>query len=151
MAAIYNHYIEKTIVTFEKEPISSLEMLKRMDKVMVDHPWIVVESEDQVFGYAYTSWWNKRAAYNKSIEISIYLNHKSVGHGLGKLMYSHLIQDAKNKGYHSIIGGISLPNRASVKLHESFGFKKAALYKEVGYKFDKWIDVGYWQLLLDAK
>lgn len=150
MSDIYNHYVLNTNVTFEVKPISRLEILKRMDKVLIDHPWIVVESEGRILGYAYTSWWNERAAYNRTIEISIYLHHKSVGYGLGKMMYEHLIIGSKKKGFHTIIGGISLPNEASVRLHESFGFKKTALYKEVGYKFGKWIDVGYWQLMLNS-
>ncbi|MEZ4720974.1 MAG: arsinothricin resistance N-acetyltransferase ArsN1 family B [Flavobacteriales bacterium] len=145
---IYNHYILHTIVTFELETINNSEMKERVAKVTKDHPWLVVENDGLVVGYAYSSWWHARAAYSKSIEFSVYLDPPATGKGLGKLLYHALLDDAIKRGFHTVIGGISLPNAASVGLHEKIGFKKAAHYREVGYKFDKWIDVGYWQLIL---
>lgn len=148
MAEIYNHYIQHTIVTFEMEPIDATEMQQRVEKVAKDHPWLVAEEDDVIIGYAYSSWWNPRAAYNKSLEFSVYLDHQHTGKGMGKKLYHALMAEARERGFHTAIGGISLPNTASVGLHESMGFKKAAHYREVGFKFDKWIDVGYWQLML---
>jgi L-amino acid N-acyltransferase YncA len=150
LASIYNYYIENTIITFEVSPISNLEMLKRIQQVLQNGRWIVIESEGKVLGYAYSDLWNNRSAYEKTREVWIYLDNTITGHGIGKMIYKDLIYDARKKGHHTLIGGISLPNEASIKLHEHFGFKQAAHYREVGFKFGKWIDVCYWQLILDS-
>lgn len=148
LAAIYNHYIEHTIVSFEQEPIDEAEMLSRMEKVWADGRWIIAEIDGRVAGYAYSAPWNSRCSYAKTREVSVYLDKDFTGRGIGKHLYQDLIDDAYKQEYHSLIGGISLPNEASVGLHEHFGFKKSAHYTEVGFKFNKWIDVGYWQLML---
>lgn len=150
LAEIYNYYILNTIVSFEQEPISGTEMLQRIKKVQLHGRWIVAEIDGKVMGCAYSDLWNNRCSYEKTREVSVYLDQTAIGHGIGRLLYQDLIEDAREKKYHTLIGGISLPNKASVGLHEYFGFTQAAHYKEVGFKFGSWIDVGYWQLLLDS-
>ncbi len=148
IAKIYKHYILTSIATFEEEVISEGEMQKRILAKTKTYPWFVYEDDNQILGYAYAGTWNPRAAYKQTAEVSIYLSETAVGKGVGSKLYRALIDLLKEQGYHTLIGGISLPNEASVNLHEKFGFEKVAHFKSVGYKFNKWIDVGYWQLML---
>lgn len=150
IATIYNHYILHSHATFETEPIDEAEMLGRIRKVQdeFDLPWLVKEENGAVVGYAYATQWKPRKAYGNTTEISVYLDKDHAGKGFGKRLYQELISHLHGKGYHAVIGGISLPNESSVRLHESLGFQKVAHFKETGFKFDRWIDVGYWQLLL---
>ena len=146
---IYNHYITNTIVTFETEPVDSADMLNRIRETRdAGLPWIVAETGAGVAGFAYASRWKGRCAYRFSVESTIYLDAEQTGRGLGKRLYSHLIDEIRTISMHSVIGGISLPNDASVGLHEKLGFIKIGQFEQVGHKFDRWIDVGYWQLLL---
>lgn len=149
VARIYNHYINDTVVTFEEEPVSPSEIARRIDEVTsASLPWLVVELSDRVLGYAYASSWKGRCAYRFSSEITVYLAQDQVGLGLGSRLYSELFPLLRDRGMHAIIGGIALPNLASVALHEKFGLNKVAHFKEVGFKFGQWIDVGYWQRTL---
>ena len=148
LAQIYNYYIEESVVTFEEETITAEEMSRRIGALAETRPWLVVEEDSEVLGYAYASQWHGRCAYRYSVESSVYLDHRAGGKGLGSRLYESLLERLRSEGLHVVIGGIALPNPASVALHEKFGFKKAAHYEEVGFKFGKWIDVGYWQLKL---
>lgn len=145
---IYNHYIKNTHVTFEENEIDDEETGKRIKEIAQDYPWIVYEEKGQVTGYAYASRWKARAAYKFSAEITVYLEKNNFGRGLGSKLLEELIQRTKEKNLHCLIGGIALPNQASIALFEKFGFTKCAEFKEVGYKFGKWIDVGYWQKVM---
>lgn len=146
---IYNYYVLHTIVTFEETPVSKEEMKSRIETTIQKHPWIVYEKDNQILGYAYANEWKSRCAYKFSVESTVYLNKKSHGLGIGSLLYKELIERIKLQNLHAIIGGISLPNDASIALHEKLGFEKIAQFREVGYKFNKWIDVGYWELILE--
>jgi phosphinothricin acetyltransferase len=146
IAEIYNYYILNSIVTFEEEPISANEMSIRMKSDTSELPWLVYEIDQNIVGYAYAKHWKPRSAYRHSTEISIYLKHGEFNKGIGSRLYAELIRQLKSLNFHAIIGGIALPNDASIALHEKLGFKKVAHFKEVGFKFQKWIDVGYWQL-----
>jgi phosphinothricin acetyltransferase len=148
IAQIYNHYIEKTVVTFEESLVSGDEMASRIRQISESLPWLVIEENDQILGYAYGGKWHSRDAYRYSAESTVYLDSKSGGKGYGSLLYQRLLNDLKDRQYHIVIGGVALPNPASVALHEKFGFKKVAHYEEVGFKFGQWIDVAYWQLTL---
>ncbi len=101
-----------------------------------------------MYGYAYASEWKSRCAYRYSVETTVYLHPDARGKGIGTLLYQELIRKLSKLELHAAIGGIALPNDASVALHEKIGFKKAAHFKQVGYKFNKWVDVGYWELIL---
>lgn len=145
---IYNYYIENTTITFEEEPISVDEMGKRIIEVVPSYPWLVYEDHGTVIGYAYANRWKARAAYRHSVELSIYISKDNLGKGIGKKLYETLLEELRKIDVHVVIGGMSLPNKQSKRLHESLGFKKIAEFKEIGYKFQKWIDVGYWELII---
>jgi L-amino acid N-acyltransferase YncA len=149
ICSIYNYYIANTTVTFEEEPISAEEMKKRILEVTPSYPWLVYEDHEAVIGYAYASRWKPRAAYRQSVELSIYLSKDHLGNGIGKKLYETLLGELRKTDVHAVIGGMSLPNEQSERLHESLGFKKIAEFKEVGYKFHKWIDVGYWEFIIN--
>lgn len=148
ICGIYNHYVESTVITFEEEPVATAEMRNRIQSGSETLPWMVCEVEGQIIGYAYASQWKSRCAYRYSVESSIYLSSDSVGAGIGTQLYGALLEELRQLGFHSVIGGVALPNPASVALFEKFGFEKVAHFREVGRKFDRWIDVGYWQLIL---
>ncbi|MCG8582197.1 MAG: N-acetyltransferase family protein, partial [Bacteroidales bacterium] len=148
IAGIYNHYIDSSIATFELDLIDENEMLNRIKKINAKYPFIVFEESNQILGYAYASQWKLRKAYMKTVESSVYLHPEAHGKGIGTKLYSHLIGELNSMDIHAVIGGISLPNDASVRLHEKMGFQKIGQFKEVGRKFGKWIDVGYWELVL---
>lgn len=149
VASIYNHYVCDTIVTFEERHVSVGEMRTRIRLIgSLGLPWLVAEAGGAVVGYAYANKWKERAAYRHSVETTVYLRADSTGRGIGRLLYTGLIAGLRALGHHAIIGGIALPNAASVGLHESLGFRKVAHFHEVGRKFGRWIDVGYWQLAL---
>lgn len=148
ICTIYNYYIENTTITFEEEPISDDEMGKRINEIVPSYPWLVYEYNETVLGYAYATRWRARAAYRHSVELSIYISKDNLGKGIGKKLYETILAELRKTNVHAVIGGMSLPNEPSEKLHESLGFKKIAEFKEVGYKFQKWIDVGYWELII---
>lgn len=145
IAAIYNHYVAGSIVTFEEQPVTAQQMAQRLDET-APLPWLVAETNGKVAGYACASRWKGRCAYRYSAESSVYLDHALTGRGIGSLLYEALIDALHAQGLHVIIGGIALPNDASVRLHEKFGFRKTAHFEQVGFKFGRWIDVAYFQL-----
>ena len=149
VAAIYNHFVLRTIVTFEEEPVSPTEIARRMDDVRgASLPWLVAERAGAVAGYAYATAWRGRRGYRYSTEVTVYVAPGAGGRGIGSRLYADLIPALEERGIHTAMGGIALPNDASVALHEKFGFKKVAHFEQVGVKFDRWIDVGYWQRIL---
>ena len=145
---IYNYYILNSISTFELEPVSIEDMTARINRVVIKYPWIVYEEDSVILGYAYADHWKTRKAYKNTVESTVYLKDGHSGRGIGSTLYGFLINELKKMDIHAVIGGISLPNDASVALHEKLGFINIGRFKEVGYKFDKWIDVGYWELII---
>jgi L-amino acid N-acyltransferase YncA len=151
IAGIYNHYIKNTVVTFEEQPVSKSDFIERISKITGEgFPWLVAEENGTVIGYAYATKWKERSAYRYSVETTVYLSPSAVSKGWGTKLYQALFEILRQKSIHVAIGGITLPNPASVALHEKFGMKQVAHFKEVGYKFDRWLDVGYWQVELSA-
>jgi len=151
VARIYNHFINNTVVTFEETPVTATEMRARIAAVTASgHRWLIAQSEQggKVLGYAYSSVWKNRSAYRHSAELTVYLDHTRTGAGLGSALYQNLLDDLSKRDFHAVMAGIALPNPASVALHEKMGFSKVAHFKETGWKFDRWIDVGYWQRLI---
>lgn len=150
ICAIYNPYIADSTITFEVEPVSTEAMRERIADVCAKYPWLVFEQQNRIAGYAYATAWRPRAAYRHTVESTVYLAPDFVRQGMGKSLYQELIKRLRGLAVHRVIGGIALPNAASVALHEGLGFKKVAHFGEVGRKFDRWIDVGYWELPLEG-
>ncbi|WP_115720242.1 arsinothricin resistance N-acetyltransferase ArsN1 family B [Gallaecimonas mangrovi] len=151
IADIYNHYILNTGVSFEETPVSGEEMAKRIAKVQGGGlPWLVACQHNQVLGYSYATPWKERSAYRFSVESTVYVKQGEVGQGLGKGLYLAVIEALKETEVRNVLGGISLPNAASVALHEKLGFTKVAQLNNIGYKQGQWLSVGYWQLSLSS-
>ncbi len=148
ICGIYNEYVANTTVTFEETPVSASEMKGRIEEVTRDYPWLVCEDKGLVVGYAYGSRWRVRSAYRFSVESAVYVDSKFIGKGIGTGLYQELLLELRKRSFRSVLGCIALPNPASVALHEKLGFEKAGHFKDVGFKFGRWIDVGYWQMLL---
>lgn len=145
---IYNFYVLETVVTFEETPVSPAEMSRRIAEVTTRLPWLVSEANGAIQGYAYATAWKARAAYRHSVESSIYLAQGATGQGLGTSLYEALLADLRARGVHCVIGGAAMPNPASAALHEKLGFSRVADFRQVGFKFERWIDVAYWELIL---
>jgi phosphinothricin acetyltransferase len=149
IARIYNHYVAETIATFEEEPPSPEVIARRIEETgSASLPWLVAERDDRVVGYAYASRWKGRCSYRFAAETTVYLEPGNARKGIGSALLRELLAALKAGGVRSAIAGIALPNDASVALHEKLGFTQVALFNEVGFKFDRWIDVGYWQRTL---
>jgi L-amino acid N-acyltransferase YncA len=149
VAGIYNHYVMQTVVTFEEEPVEASEMARRIAEVQAASlPWLVAGRAGAIVGYAYATRWRPRRAYRFSTEVTVYLAPDEGGRGIGSILYTQLLAALRERGIHAAMAGIALPNDASVALHEKFGFRKVAHFEEAGFKFNRWIDVGYWQRIL---
>lgn len=148
ICVIYNHYVSNTIVTFEEQPVATAEMQSRIASVLEKLPWLVLERDDGIAGYAYASPWKSRIGYRFAVESSVYLAPAHTGRGFGSALYANLLECLSARGIHCVIGGAALPNPASVAMHEKLGFTQVAHFRENGLKFGRWIDVGYWQRLL---
>jgi len=148
IAEIYNHYVRETPVTFEEDRVAPEEMRQRILETTRTYPWLVCEEDGRLLGYSYARKWRERAAYRRSVEATIYLHPSAVGQGKGSVLFDALLAELRNRQFHCVIGGVALPNPASIALLEKFGLRPVAHFKEVGYKFGRWIDVGYWQLVL---
>lgn len=148
---IYNHYIRNTVITFEEVEISVAEMIERINNVESKQlPWLVAVEDDEIIGFAYLTPWKSRSAYRFSLEATVYLDATCSASGWGSKLYESLFDSIKDSSVHSVIGVIALPNEASIALHEKFGMEKVAHFREVGFKFEKWVDVGFWQVILNS-
>lgn len=149
LCGIYNHYVMTSTITFEEQPVTPAEMANRIREAhSASLPWLVAASAEEILGYAYASKWKGRCAYKFSAEASIYVRDGLGRCGVGARLYGHLLPNLKSRGIHAVMGGVALPNDASVRFHQKFGFEKVAHFKEVGFKFNRWIDVTYWQVIL---
>lgn len=146
---IYNHYIQHTTITFEEVPLGVSDLGERFAAITRNHPWLVGCDGEQVVGYAYAGKWKERTAYRNTVEATIYLREGLGGNGWGKALFGALLGRLETEGRcHVVLGCVALPNPASVCLQEHFGFRKVAHFTEVGRKFGRWLDVGYWQKTL---
>lgn len=146
IAALYNPYVRDTVITFEYHEVSCEDMGARIARVReLDLPWIVVEEAETLVGFAYAAPYRPRAAYLHTVESTIYLARDAGGRGLGKALYGELLERLRASHAHSAISLIALPNEASMALHRTLGFREVGVLREVGRKFDQWIDVAYLQ------
>ncbi|MES2857143.1 MAG: arsinothricin resistance N-acetyltransferase ArsN1 family B [Bdellovibrionota bacterium] len=144
---IYSPIVLTSSITYEETPPTLLEMKERITKVTAKYPWLVAIDPEtlQLIGYAYASTHRERAAYRWATEVSVYIRDGFKGSGVGKRLYSELLDSLRELGYFKALAGISLPNEASVRLHESMGFKAIGTYPRIGFKFGQWHDAGWWE------
>ncbi len=148
ICAIYNHYIEHTVITFEEQPVSVAEMQDRIERNTRLFPWLVYEDQGTILGYAYASKWKDRSAYKHTAEVTVYLDPAHCGKGVGSALYKALFEQLAQQNIHVLLACIAIPNVASESIHNQFGFRQVARFREVGFKFGRWLDVGYWQKVL---
>lgn len=148
IAHIYNHYICETTISFETEQLSTQDMEKRIAEISASYPYLVYESGGKVLGYCYAHAWKERAAYRNTLETTVYLASNATGKGVGTELMRRLIDECRGGGFKSLIACITADNTASRTLHEHLGFKQASLFKSVGRKFGRWLDVVDYELLL---
>lgn len=149
IAAIYNHEVETSTVTFDLEPPDLDHWRARLaGEHPGDHLLVAVDSADDVVGYAYSWSYRPRPAYSLTRETSLYLDPSVRGKGVGRLLYPALLETMVVSGVHTAVALVALPNPASQHLHEAVGFEKVGMLREVGFKFDRWIDVVWYQKML---
>lgn len=151
IARIYAPYVERTAVSFETVPPGPEEMLRRIVETTAVYPWLACELGGRVVGYAYATQHRVRAAYRWSVDTSLYIDMARHRHGIGRGLYASLFEILRAQGFFNAYAGITLPNAASIGLHEAVGFKKLGVYERVGYKLRAWHDVGWWQLILETQ
>ena len=143
--AISNDAAERSTANFAVEPESLADWRASFATTQDAYPWLVAEHDGRVIGFAKASPWKGRCAYAYSAEISVYIEPGHQGRGAGRALYEVLFDALERQGYQTLLAGITQPNVASVRLHESFGMTRAAVFHAVGWKFDAWHDVGYWE------
>ena len=148
IAAIYRPVVETTAISFETVPPDREEMARRITETIRSYPWLVCELGGHVAGYAYATRHRVRAAYQWSVDTSVYVDTKYRRCGVGRGLYVSLFGILSAQGFFNAYAGIALPNPASVALHESVGFKALGVYQRVGYKLGAWHDIGWWQVHL---
>jgi phosphinothricin acetyltransferase len=144
--AIYGPVIETSATSFETEVPTESEIAHRIETTLESYPWLVAADGDEILGYAYAGIFRMRAAYAPSAEVSTYIAESARGKGIGRALLARLLDEVRARGYANAFAGITLPNEASVRLFESAGFRHVGVFRNVGYKFDDWHDVGWWQL-----
>jgi L-amino acid N-acyltransferase YncA len=145
IAAVYAPSVTSTVISFEMEPPGTAEMTRRVTEALVKYPWLVAERGGEVVGYARGGPYKDRAAYGWSVEMSVYIRATAHRSGLGRSLYGVLFDLLALQGFFMAYAGVTLPNPASVGLHESLGFTPVGVYRAAGYKFGAWHDVGWWQ------
>ena len=146
-AEIYRPFVTDSWVSFEDEAPDAVSMAQRIADYGTSHAWIVAEAGGAVVGYAYGSPHRTRAAYASSCDVAVYIDRTHLRQGVGRALYADLLPRLAVR-YHAAFAGIALPNPASIALHETMGFARIGVYREVGHKLGAWRDVGWWQKLL---
>ena len=149
-AAIYAQSFDAGGTTFEEQPPDAAEMASRIRAYASSHAFLVADDGGEVVGYAYANPHRERAAYRWSVEASAYVDAGHLRQGIGRELYEALIELLQRQGIRAVVAGITLPNEASVRLHESLGFEPVGVYRRIGWKLGRWHDVGWWQLDLGA-
>jgi len=150
-AAIYAPHVEASAVSFEEEPPDAVQLAERIARTTRTHPWLVAECDGEVVGYAYGCAHRSRAAYRWAADVSVYVDEGRRGEGCGRALYVELLERLRRQRLQVACAGITLPNEASVALHESLGFVAVGVYRRIGWKAGAWRDVGWWQLELKSR
>jgi L-amino acid N-acyltransferase YncA len=148
IAAVYAPNVTDTVISFELEPPTADEMRRRIEVTLQRYPWLVCERQGGVLGYAYAGAHGFRAAYQWSVDVSVYVHEEARRMGVGRALYASLFAALELQGFYNAYAGATLPNPASVGLHESVGFRPVGVYRGVGYKLGAWHDVVWWHLPL---
>lgn len=148
--AIYQPYVTETAITFEVDVPTVLEFERRITQTLAHFPYLVAEEEGIVVGYAYASTYYARAAYDWTVELSIYISKEARGQGIGSSLYDALEEELKARGYLRFLACIAVPNEASISMHKKRGYVQVAHFPKIGYKFNKWHDIVWMQKTLDA-
>jgi L-amino acid N-acyltransferase YncA len=148
---IYNPYIAHTTITFEEYPVRPMDIERRIRDVQERAlPWLVWEDQGHIVAYAYVRPWQTRSAYRYTVESSVYVDQQFTGKGIGRRIYGELLRRVDTMGIHAVVGCVAMPNEPSVLLHQKLGFQRVGCFPEVGRKFDRWIDVEYWQMIFEG-
>lgn len=142
--AIYAPVVRDTVISFETEPPTAAEIARRIESTLATFPWLILERHGEFAGYAYASRHRERRAYQWSVDVSCYVDERFRGRGVGGALYRMLLAVLRRQGFFNAYAGITLPNEASVRLHESVGFRAIGVYANVGYKLGAWHPVGWW-------
>ena len=145
---IYNEYVLHSTISFETQALTCSEMAKRIVNIASAYPYFVYEENGEIAGYCYAHPWKERAAYQNTLETTIYISPAHIRKGIGELLMHALIDECHNRGFHALIACITADNEPSCRLHAKLGFKQVSTFKEVGLKFDKWLDVVDYELIL---
>lgn len=148
--AIYAPIVRETAISFEVTPPDVNQMRQRIESILGRFPWLVCADGDQILGYAYASPHRERAAYQWSVDVSVYVDAQARRSGVGRSLYTSLLNLLDVQGFYNAYAGINLPNPASVGLHEAVGFRLVGIYRSVGYKLERWHDVGWWHRVVRA-
>lgn len=144
-AAIYEPYVRGTVISFEDRPPDRDEMARRITRISSRLPWLVAEEDGTVTGYAYASPHRDRAAYRWAVDVAVYVAADHHRRGIARALYERLFDLLGAQGIRMACAGVTLPNPASVGLHEALGFQPVGVYRRIGWKHGAWHDVGWWQ------
>ncbi len=150
IAAIYAPNVESAAISFELVPPSVEEMAGRLARISAQYPWLVCEIDGRVAGYVYACQHRERAAYRWAVDVTVYVDAAFRRRGVGRALYTSLLELLRQQGYTKALAGITLPNAGSVGVHESVGFERVAVFPRVGHKLGAWRDVGWWQVDLQS-
>lgn len=148
MLAIYGPVVQETIISFEYDPPSLAEFRGRVRATLELMPWLVCDNDSEIAGYAYASPYRTRVGYGWTCELTIYVHAGYHRCGIGKALYTSLFRCLALQGYCVAVATITIPNAASIALHESMGMRRIGTYEKVGYKHGRWLDDGVWQIEL---
>jgi phosphinothricin acetyltransferase len=151
IVAIYGPYCDGSVVSFELAAPTIEQMRERIERIMKQFPWLVCEIDGEVAGYVYACPHRERAAYRWAVDVAVYIAPQHQRRRVGQALYAVLFQILREQGYFKAYAGVTLPNAGSVGLHEAVGFRPLAIYRGVGHKFGKWLDVGWWELDLQQQ
>ncbi|HWK36929.1 GNAT family N-acetyltransferase [Sphingomonas sp.] len=152
IAAIYAPYVLGGTVSFETDPPDADTMRARMEASGGLYPWLVAtngENDHGVLAYAYAGQWRDRPAYRYAVETSYYVAGAMAGQGVGRLLYEALVDTLRQQGFTQAVAVVSLPNDQVIRTHEAVGFRRTGMYREIGFKQGRWVDVGFWQCELN--
>jgi len=150
-AAIYAPFVRSSPTSFEEQVPDESEMGRRITRLTTSHPWLVAEQDGVLAGYAYACAHRARPAYRWSTDVSVYVDEPYRRRGVGRRLYEELLRRLRGQGFRVACAGITLPNEASVALHEQLGFLAVGVYRNIGWKAGAWRDVGWWQLDLSPE